>query len=131
MSRDTSRRVPTSISLSPALRHQIEEARERSGRSLSHEVEARLRASLNLQGADELLLLKVDNGLMSWLKAFVAGPGFFGDLQATAVYLIRSHLLEMMEHDVWYSATVPKLPEPTRSYVMSTPKYLALKGRAA
>jgi hypothetical protein len=72
------------------------------------------------------LLLKVDSGLLGWLKAFVAGPGFFGDLQQTAVYLLRSQFLEMMEHDVWFAPTVPHLPEPTRGHVLACPKFQAL-----
>lgn len=113
------------------MRRRIEEAREASGRTLSEEIEAQLRRAFRQQDGDELLLLRIDDGLLSWLRAFVAGPGFFGDLNQTAVYLIRSHLDEMMRHDVWFAATVPHLPEPIRSHVADCPKYRALLRAAA
>lgn len=118
--------VKTAITLSPSLRHRIEDARERSGRSLSAEVEAQLRKAMRQQDGDELLLLRIDDGLLSWLRAFVAGPGFFGDLEQTAVYLIRSQLHELMGHDHWFAGTVPHLPEPIRSHVENCPKYRGL-----
>lgn len=112
-----------SMSISPSLRHRLEEAREKSGRSLSQEVEARLRLSFRQCDGDELVLLKVDSGLMAWFRAFVAGPGFFGNLQQTLIYFLRCQLIELMEHDCWYGPTVPLLPEPMRTANMRTPKY--------
>ena len=76
---------------------------------------------------DEQLVLTIDSGLMAWLRALVAGPGFFGGLDATAVYLIRSALVELMTHDVWYGGTVPHLPSPMREANMKSPKYRALE----
>jgi hypothetical protein len=74
----------------------------------------------------EELLLHIDSGLMAWLRALVAGPGIFGGLDETAVYLLRSALIERMEHDVWFAAAVPHLPSPIREAVMQSPKYRAL-----
>ena len=125
------RRVQTSVSLSLSLRRRIEAACAESGRTRSAEVEARLRASFDLQGGDGLLLLKIDDGLMAWLRALVAGPGFWGDLQQTSVYLMRSDLQRLLKHDVWYGATVAHLPSPIREANMRSPKYQALVKAAA
>lgn len=124
------RRTRLSVSMTPSLRQRIEEARAQSGYTMSAQIEALLRTALNHQHGDGLLLLRVDDGLMNWLRAFVDGPGFFGDLEKTAIYLMRSHLLEMIESDVWYGATVPKLREPARSANMESPKYRALVAAA-
>ena len=118
--------VRTAITLSRSLRHRLEEARERSGRTLSEEIEAQLRRAFRQTDGDEFLLLRMDEGLIAWLRAFVAGPGFFGDLNATAVFLIRNNLQEMMRHDCWFAGTVPHLPEPIRSHVADCPKYRKL-----
>lgn len=120
------RRVQVSVSLTPSLRHKIEASREKSGYTLSAEMEKLLRAALNHQAGDELLLLRIDNGLLAWLRALVDGPGFWGDMQQTAVYLLRNALTELTEHDVWYAATVPALPSPIREANMASPKYQAL-----
>jgi hypothetical protein len=114
------------VTLSPSLRRRLEQAREQSGRSLSAEIEALLRLALIHPMGDGLLLLKMDAGLLAWLRAFVAGPGFFGDVQQTAVYLMRSQLVYMMEKEPWYAGTVPHLPSPIREANMASPKYQAI-----
>lgn len=119
-------RVSVGLSLSPSLMRRVRAACDEKGTGLSVEIEARLRASFDLQGGDELLLLKMDSGLLSWLNAFAEGCGLFGDLNSTAVFFLRSHLQEMMRHDVWFAAVVPKLPEPIRGHVMSSPHWQAL-----
>ncbi len=74
----------------------------------------------------EELVLHVDSGLMDWLGALVAGPGIFGNLDETAVYLLRTALIEMMRDDEWFAATVPHLPSPTREANMKSPRYRTL-----
>lgn len=115
-----------SITLSPSLAHRLELEREASRRTLSAEIEAQLRRALKAPEGEELLLLRIDDGLLAWLKAFVAGPGFFGNLEQTAIYLLRSALQELVQNDNWFAGTVPHLPEPIRSHVADCPKYRAL-----
>ncbi len=76
--------------------------------------------------ADAELVLHIDSGLMAWLRAFVAGPGFFGSVEDTAVYLLRTAMLDMLKEDVWFAGTVPHLPSPIREANMRSPKYQAL-----
>jgi len=111
------------------LRAQLEEAMEASGRRLTDEVEARLRDSLNSRNTDGLLLLKVDDGLMAWLRA-IDRIKFFGiTFEETVIYLIRTAMLEMTDRgkhsgpSVWYQEIVDNLPEPFRSANQDSPLY--------
>lgn len=118
--------IRTTVTLSPAIRDEVERRREGSGRSLSEEVEALLRRALDQPDGDEMLLLRIDDGLLGWLRALVRGPGFFGNLNQTTVYLIRCALHDLLKNDIWFAATVPHLPEPTRTHLIDTPKYQSL-----
>ncbi len=73
-----------------------------------------------------VLVLHIDSGLMAWLQAFVSGPGFLGSVEDTAVYLLRTAMLDMLKEDVWFAGTVPHLPSPIREANMRSPKYQAL-----
>jgi hypothetical protein len=111
------------ITITATVREALEAARIKSGRSLGEEVEARLRDSLDRTDGDGFLLLRLDTGLNDWLRAFVAGPGFFGTVEQTAIYLLRSHLIKMMETDIWFAGTVPFLSPPTREANERSPQY--------
>ena len=79
---------------------------------------------------DRELVLRIDSGLMAWLQAFVAGPGFFGSVEDTAVYLLRTALLDMLKEDIWFVGTAPHLPSPIREANMMSPKYQTLAREA-
>ena len=99
-----------SVNLSEGLRHHLEEAREKSGRTLTAEVEARLRDSLQSLGSDRLLLLHFDDGLWAWLNASAKGVGIFGGIEETAIYMIRSKIIEDSRSEVFRNAMLPNLP---------------------
>lgn len=127
-----SERIQTSFSLSRPLLKRLRDAASRNERRLSEEIEARLMVSLDLQGTEHALLLRVDDGLMAWLKAYVKGWSFFGDLNATCVWGLRSWLLEEMKSTAIYGDIAKYLPPTIRDHVMQTPKYHAyLAGRRA
>lgn len=99
-----------SVQLSDGLRHALEEAREASGRTLTAEVEARLRQSLDARGSDRLLLLQFDEGLWAWLTAHVAGIGIPGGLEDTAVFMIRTQIIEDSKSEAFRKMMLPHLP---------------------
>jgi len=103
-----------SVKISDGLRAHLEEAREASGRRLGAEIEARLRESLGAVSSDNLLLLRLDAGLMAHLRA-LAAVGYFGPVEETAVYLIRSEIIRFMSSEVWHRDICRHLPEPIRS----------------
>lgn len=115
-----------------ALRSALEEACERNDRTMAEEIQTRLAITFDLQAmqtgvdGDELLLLRVDHGLMAWLRAYVKAGSLMGDLRATAVFFIRSHLIDSIKYDHIYGSVVPFLPEPIKTHVMKTPKYQAI-----
>ncbi len=106
-------RLSTSISIS--LRHRLEEAREVSGRTLTDEVEARLRDSLNATPSDGLVLLHIDHGLMAHLEALVRG-GFYGPIEDTAIFMIRNGIIKNLENANLRELIVPHLPERFRKH---------------
>lgn len=108
------RDVPLSTRLTPATRRRLEEARGRSGRSLRAEVEARLRAGLRMAGGDDMILVRLDDGLKAHVDAVVAF-GLFGGHEQTVVYLIRSEIIRMLGTPGLRAAIVPHLREPYRS----------------
>ncbi len=122
MKRQAARRAPLSISVSPELRRLIEDAAERNGQTLKAEVEGRLRWSLAHFTGDEIVTLKVDSGLMAWLRAYVQGCSFAGDLQASVVFILRQYMHDCIRSNDFF-AMVPLLPEPIRSHVMKSPKW--------
>jgi hypothetical protein len=83
-----------SVNVSDHLRAALVEACERSGRSLTAEVEARLRHSLDMPGSDRLLLLKFDEGLWAWVNAYNRGISLWGNLHDTVIAMVRSQIME-------------------------------------
>lgn len=110
-----------SVNLSDGLRHHLEEAREKSGRSLTAEVEARLRDSLNARGSNNLLLLRFDDGLWAWLNAHVTGIGIVGGLEETAIYMIRSAIIKDHQSDVFLRMMFPHLPASIQDALRGLP----------
>ena len=126
-----SARVRLAVTISSSLRHQLEDAREKSGYTLSGEVEARLRDSLNSKSSDGLILLRTDAGLIAWLRA-LDEVRFHGlNFEGTVEYLLRSAMLDMSDSDAWYAMIVDRLPEPWRSANQSTPRYKRLAAEGA
>ena len=115
-----------SVEIAASLRHALEEARERSGRSLTAEVTARLRSSLRSKGDARLLLLRLDEGLAAHMKALTAAH-FVGDLEETAIYMLRSQLIEYLSNKYWRAAVREHLPSPYREAFSETlPVYRTL-----
>lgn len=114
--------APRTITVSPELRRLIEQAAERSGQTLKAEVESRLRWSLAHYTGDEIITLKVDAGLMAWLRAYVDGCSFAGDMQSSVVFIVRQYMQNCIRSNDFF-AMVPLLPEPIRSHVMKSPKW--------
>lgn len=118
------------VRVSPSLGHDLEKAREASGRTLTAEVEARLRDSLDARTSNGLMLLRLDSGLMAWLLA-LDKMRFFGlNLEGTVMYLLRSAVLNLCENrddhgrpSIWWQEIVDALPEPYRSANQATPLY--------
>lgn len=108
--------APLQVRISASLRRRIEEAREHSGRTLTGEGEARLRASLRQTGGDELLLLRLDDGLMAHVEALARNGrgGMFGNVEQTAIYLIRSQIIKFMSSEGLRELIAPHLREPYR-----------------
>ena len=129
--RASSRRAKLAVTISASLRHQLEDARKESGYTLSGEVEARLRDSLRSKASDGLILLRVDDGLMAWLRA-LDEVRFFGiNLEETVQYLLRNAMMEISDHDAWHAMIVDRLPEPWRSRNQETPRYKRLAAEGA
>lgn len=103
--------------ISEGLRHDLIEAAEKSGRTLTAEVEARLRESLGSKASDGLLLLKLDAGLWAWLKAYRDGYGLWRDLEDCAVYSIRSQVIEASKGKAGLAIMLPHLPADIQAAV--------------
>lgn len=110
-----------SVRISRSLRSQLEQRREASGRSLSLEVEAQLRRALRAKPSNGMILLPVDDGLLAWLEA--SAGDIFGDLEQTAVYLLRSGLLDLIKSENWRRSIAPRLREPYRSAALETLRF--------
>ena len=105
----TIEKAKLSVTISKELRGQLEAAREESGRSLSEEVEARLREFLGY--GRQTILLRPDEGLMAHIKALQACH-FVGDLEDLIIYLIRTQMISYMSKDSgWWPHIVANLPE--------------------
>jgi hypothetical protein len=83
-----------SVNLSDTLRASLADACEKSGRSLTAEVEARLRHSLDIPGSDRLLLLRFDEGLWAWVNAYERGVSLWGNLHDAVIAMIRTQVME-------------------------------------
>jgi predicted transcriptional regulator len=128
-SRETAPRRQASLSLSRELCRRIDEAARASGRTRSAEVEARLRASYDAPAGGGLLLLRLDEGLEDWLQAVAAG-WIFGDVEQSAIFMLRDALSGRMKSDAFFAAVVPRLSPDRREHLMQTPKWQALaKGK--
>jgi hypothetical protein len=114
-----------SVNISDNLRQCLIEACEKSGRTLTAEVEARLRDSLNARGSDCLLLLKFEEGLWAWLKAYTLGCSLWGSLEQTTIALIRSQIIKEHHSEMSVRAMFPYLPSSIQDAVAGWP---ALKG---
>lgn len=58
--------------------------------------------------------LRLDPGLFAWLEA-VGEMGLFGNLEQSAVYLLRNGLLELTKSRRWREILAPLLREPYRT----------------
>jgi hypothetical protein len=103
----------STVRISHSLRARLEASREVSGRTLTGEVEARLRSSLRQTGGDGLVLLHIDRGLMSFLEA-IEKTHFIGDLEQVAIFLIRSQIIDYMSSKTWAPMIIKNLPSPYR-----------------
>jgi len=120
-------KVRLSTTISPSLRQYIEEAREESGRTLTDEVEARIRDSLNARSTDGLVLLKLDPGMMAWLTA-IDKMRFFGiSFEDCVIHMLRTAMIGISDHDAWFVHIVDALPEPWRTNCRNSPRYERLK----
>lgn len=115
--------------ISPSLLRHLGEASEASGRTITAEVEARLRDSLAARTSDGLVLLRLDTGLMAWLRAIDAIRFLGLSFEETVIHLLRTATLEFSDHDVWWKDIVDNLPEPVRSANQATPRYQRLVGK--
>ena len=106
-------RIRISVAVSSSLRRHLEQAREESGRTLTAEVEARLRDSLKATPCDGLVLLHLDAGLMGHLEALATG-GFTGPIEDTAIFLIRNGIIDYMGNENLRQCIVPYLPRRFR-----------------
>lgn len=113
--------------LSHATRAALEASREKSGRSITAEIEAQLRKAYSVPASDGLLLLRIDDGFMAWLRA-IDRLRFFGiTFEDTAAHLLRTAMIEVSDHDAWYPHLVDQLPEPYRTANRASPRYGILK----
>lgn len=106
------------VRISASLRRRLEERRERSGRTLTGEVEACLRSALQQVGGDGLLLLSLDDGLMAHLEALARNGrgGMFGNLEQSAIYMLRTQIIDFMANDNLRELIAPHLREPYRKH---------------
>jgi hypothetical protein len=101
-----------SVNLTDGLRSDLQEACEKSGRTLTAEIEARLRDSLGSVASHNLLLLRIDDGLWSWLTAYVKGIGMVGSrIEDVAIWHIRSGVIKDHDADSYFLAMYRHLPE--------------------
>src|SRR5438105_2587924 len=104
-----------SVNVSDTTRAALLEACEKSGRSMTAEVEARLRYALDIKASDCLLLLRLDDGLWAWLKAYAAGCSLWGSLEETVLQnMIRSTIIDAHKRDRCLELMYPHLPQRIR-----------------
>lgn len=56
------------------------------------------------------LVIELDEGLSAHFKALVK-IGFFGNKKETAVYLLRSQIIDLMSHQAWRDQMAKYLPK--------------------
>jgi TraY domain len=120
-----------SVNLSDSLRAELATACEKSGRSLTAEVEARLRLAFDMPGSDRILLLKFDEGLWAWLNAYERGISLWGNLHDTVVFMLRSQIMDGTDDDAprrgaghWHrrlEMMFPHLPEKIQNAFQRKP----------
>lgn len=119
--------APLRVTISPDLMSGLEAESDRLQVPLRDVVEARLRDSFDKSVGKELLLLRVDDGLLAWLRA-IDRLRFFGiSFNDCVVSLLRESLIRTSDHDAWFPHVADQLEEPYGSYVRATPRYRRLK----
>lgn len=111
-----------SVNISDSLRHELAEACERSGRSLTAEVEARLRHSLDMPGSDRMLLLKFDEGLWAWANAYDRGVSLWGNLHDTVIAMVRGQIMEARPWHYTVERCRPHLPASIQAALTAAPQ---------
>jgi hypothetical protein len=96
---------------------------ERTGCTLTDAVETHLRNSLDSKGSDRLLLLRFDEGLWAWFKAYVTGWGLWGSREETAIFMIRSEIIAVHQQPHILRAIYPHLPESIQAAVAKMPLF--------
>ena len=123
-----------SVKISDDLRATLAEACTESGRSLTDEVEARLRLAFDVPGSERILLLKFDEGLWAWVNAYERGISLWGNLHDTVISMLRTQLMEGTDDDQskrrlgqhWHrrlELMFPFLPEKIQRAFDSPPKH--------
>lgn len=87
------------VNIGDDLRLALSAACEKSGRSLTGEVESRLRLAFDMPGSERILLLKFDEGLWGWLNAYEGGISLWGNLHDTVISMIRTQIMEGTDDD--------------------------------
>ena len=58
--------------------------------------------------------LTLDDGLASWVRAYVKGIGLYGDERATIIAFVRRAIIEDSANDGFRSCMLPHLPPDIR-----------------
>lgn len=114
---DTKTRL--SVSISPDLRRQLEEARQDSDwkksvfrtHTLGAEVEELLRIGLKARAGGNFITLQMDDGIWAWVTAYQAGYGnLWGSLEDCVISMIRAQIILATEKPSIAAMVLPHLP---------------------
>lgn len=110
--------------VSQSLRSDLLAACERSGRSLTEEVEARLRQSLDTKAADNIILVRMDSGLFSYFQALAnSSVAIFGDIEDTIIFAARTWMIDHFNSDGFAFPMMKHPPESVQKAWSETPRF--------
>lgn len=119
------RKERIAASISAELRAALVHACEQSGRSMTQEIEARLRVGLDAPSSGQMILCRIDGGLWAYMQALhESGVNLYGSIEDQAIFAIRTFVQKTWESDAFAQAMLPHLPKHIRDAMLVTPRFM-------
>lgn len=110
--------------VSKSLRADLLATCERSGRSLTEELETRLRESLGTKAADNIVLVRMDSGLFAYFDALAkSSVAIYGDIEDTIIFAARTWMIKEFDSDGFAFPMMEHLPRSIQEAWRKSPRF--------